>query len=155
MAWTKPQKMRFAEACRAIGLDAEARHEVLSVLPNAHCGKTHPTSTSPKLNNGDFERAMAIVEAQTPGQRIVLKTKTWGALHFARKVQGDTSRMNRRVRHLVDAIKAKVPSFDLPAFISRQTGGDKDRVELLEYRETQKLIEALKGCCRTYKVKVD
>jgi len=154
--WKKRQKALFVQACAAIGWDEEQRHLVLSAFPNAYCGKDHPSSTSKKLTQSEFEQAMAVVEQSTKDKRIVLKRKSYATLYWTRAADKDTSRMDRLVDNLVDSLIRGLGSFDLGDFIrDRMTGGKKSRLADLSYSEKHKLIEGLKGCAHSYHVRLD
>jgi len=163
MSWTNAQKSLFAQACAAIGYGPDQRRTVLSGFRNAICGGTdHPTSTSRKLNNADFEHAMAIIE-QLSGGQLKLRYKDsgrfrYGMLHFARKADDDLSRMRRMAgaiaRQLEQAGNLEPNGVGLAGWIkTRVTDGRTDRIDPLNYTELYNLIEGLKAYARRHNVR--
>jgi hypothetical protein len=164
MAWTNKQKSLFAQACTAIGYDQDRRRMVLSSFPNAIAGKSYPTSTSKRLNNADFEHAMAIVESASGNQIKVRWSATgklrFGMLHFARKANDDLARMRRLVGAIAGALEdagnLEPNGVGLAGWISsRITKGRTDRIDQLTYNELYNLIEGLKAYARRNGVRLD
>ncbi len=156
MSWTNKQKALFVQACASIGWTDEQRHMLLSTIPHAVCGRSRVSSTSPRLNNSDFEHAMAVVESNAPGNRIVLKNRSWPALHFAKKADDDLARMRGLAGRLGDTLARKLTGgFNLAGWISKRvTGGSTGDIDHLNYNELYKLIEGLKAFARRNGVRV-
>ena len=157
MIWKKKQKQRFVIACKEIGYGEEQRHAILSMLPHAiTSSKPHPSSTSPRLNQADFEQAMAVVESMTPGNRI----KGFDALHFAKKADDYLGNMRRKAGAIAGRLEAagqlEPGGVGLSGWISKRvTGGGTDRLDQLNYNELYNLIEGLKKYARRNSVRID
>jgi len=165
MSWTNKQKSLFAQACNAIGYDQDRRRMVLSSFPHAtRTGADHPTSTSPRLNNADFEHAMAIIESSSGGQIKLRWNDTgkfrYGLLHWKRKADDDLSRMrglaNKIAARLEAAGSLEPNGAGLAGWIDkRTTHGRTDRLDQLTYNELYDLIEGLKAYARRHNVRMD
>lgn len=157
MSWSKDQKKLFVIACKAIGYGEEQRHAILSMLPHAvTSSKPHPSSTSKRLNQADFEQAMAVVESMTPDKQI----KGFGALHFAKKADDYLGNMRRKVGAIAGRLEAagklEPGGAGLAGWISsRVTGGGTDRLDQLDYNELYNLIEGLKKYAARNGVRLD
>ncbi len=165
MAWTNAQKSLFAQACKTIGYGQEQRHMVLSSFRNATSASTdHPTSTSKRLNNADFEHAMAIVENASGGHIKVKWTVSgklrFGALHFARKADDDLARMRRLAGAIVAQLEAsgnlEPNGVGLAGWIEKRiTRGRTNRIDQLTYKEMHALINSLRSYSNDHGVKLD
>ncbi len=130
---------------------------ILSGLQNAFDRSGRATSTSPRLNNSDFEHAMAVVESVTPGKQIVLGKRTFPALHFTRKADDDLARMRSlasRIAHTLRGMGTLTRDDALGGWVRRVTDDRTDRLQDLNYTELYNLIEGLKAFARRHGVKV-
>jgi hypothetical protein len=147
MPWSKDQKRVAAVAARSAGLDDEARRLVLRQFPRAvHRGRV--TSTSPRLNQSDFEQYMAILERSAGG-----RLDRWPPHHWQRKADDDRARMRRLVRSLEfgrqrdGALRTDAMTW---ARARIATVGDQDKRDLaqLDHHELSALINQLQAFSR-------
>lgn len=157
MAWTNAQKALAAQACKAAGLDESSRRLILMQFPHARITRdgraaAEPTSTSPLLNNSDFEQFMAIVEEEAGGQ-VVLPAKAYEPGHFARKADDDLARMRGLVHRIDAALLTDRPDIwhaqSLAGWIAKRVTRDRtDQLAELTYQELHALINGLRNFAR-------
>lgn len=141
MAWTNQQKKVAAMAARAAKLSDEHRRLILQQLPRAiHGGR--PTSTSPRLSNGDFEIYMSQIEHFAGGQIL-----GYDRNHWHRMVTSQLDRTRHRIREMAEPI-VEAGHLNMEGFIRRMTGGDKNELEQLDAAEIYKVIEGIKGIAK-------
>ncbi len=146
MGWTKPQKGIAVRACRAAGIDDEARALILGQIPDhraTHQGRI--TSTSPKLTNWDFEFFMAHVESFAGGQ----------ILHYSKHYWHNQSKSGlSRLRHKAETLARRLEAAGflekngegLRGWIkSRVTRGLSSDLNSLDIDGLHALIEGLKA----------
>jgi len=176
MPWTKTQKQIAVMAGRQAGLDEDMRKLILRQFPNAFNnraqgpalndgdsgGRPHPnplpggegerdsggpSSTSPRLNNADFERFMAIVEDRAGGRILHFTPGYWQDKAGSRSAVAN-ERMGAKIRALYRDYQAQDSGggrYRLDGLVWRFSGGRTSKVEELKPKEAWNLIEMLKA----------
>lgn len=69
--WSNKQKRLAMMVCRSRGIDDGSRYLILRHLGRCALVNGEPTMTSPNLGNGDFEKFMALIEFDAPGEQLM------------------------------------------------------------------------------------
>lgn len=160
MPWTDKQKQIFARACSAAGIDDDQRRLILrqssrSLYDRKGRAVDQPTSTSLRLNQSDYDQAMATVETYSGGQ-IKAKDRdgnylfTWG--YWSGQAAGETRRQRHMVDRIVNTLEAEgifqADGSSLANWIrERVTAGRTENIDDLTKDEMLNLIEGLKAYC--------
>jgi hypothetical protein len=146
MAWTLKQRSLAMQACKAAGISEDQRVDVLlRNFRRAHW-KGDITSTSKRLTQEDFEQFLAVVEAMSPGGRVLRFAKGY----WAAKAKDGLQRMRHRALRIGAALeRAGVLAADGAGFrgwiAHRVTGERTDKLEDLGFHEMQALIVGLQA----------
>jgi hypothetical protein len=145
MAWTNTQKQIGIRACKAAGIDDATRRDlIMRNMPHAHF-KGQITSTSPKLNNHDFESFMSVIEHFAGGQVLHFTKGYWNA-----KAGDYLARMRNRTLTIAGKLEAAgklIPGgVGLKGWIEKRvTGGVTDKIECLDLHQLRALILGLES----------
>jgi hypothetical protein len=156
MGWTHKQKALAMQACKHAGISEEQRVDVsLRQFDRAHY-KGDITSTSPRLNQADYEVLMAIVEGMSPGGRILRFAKGyWGA-----KAADWLQRVRHRALRIAGALEragilagdgAGLSGWILHRVTNERTG----KLEELNFHELQALMFGLSSFTTKHHVDVN
>lgn len=169
--WFDNQKATAVRACKAAGIGDEHRKLILRQFPRAFykqdqkTGRIYaveePTSTSPKLNNSDFEHFMAIVERFSGGQVKTIDSRTgqpsFSLGYWQRKAADDLARMRGFVRKIETTLVLErifEEETSLLGWIkSRVCDGQAKALDDLDFGELYALIEGLKAFAKRNKIK--
>jgi len=161
MPWSDKQKQIAVRACKAAGIRDESRKLLLLQTQNSLFDREgraaeHPSSTSLRLNNSDFDHHMATIEIASSGR---IKTTdgagkfiySWG--YWSGQFAGETRRQKNLIVRIVNTLELegifKHDGSSLANWIrTRVTAGRTDRLDDLTPDETSKLIEGLKAYCK-------
>lgn len=152
MTWTATQKALAARACQAAGIDDDHRRLLLRQFRNSLV-HGEPTSTSPKLNQSDFEQFMAHVESFAGGQ-ICLRdgdgrvTREFSRGYWGNKASDDLQRVRFTARRTVELVTSRgiITPDGVKAWISsRVSNGRSDSIEELNGQELHALINGMRA----------
>jgi hypothetical protein len=154
MAWTIKQKQLAVRACRAAGISEEQRTDmILRNFPRAQ-HKGDITSTSPKLNNQDYEAFMAIVERFAGGKVLHCTQGFWQA-----SAADSLSRMRFKAARLASALevqgKLQPNGVGLAGWIEKRvSGGATRKMEELDFHGMVALILGLEAYARQSQIDI-
>jgi hypothetical protein len=159
--WSKKQRMKAAHAAKVARISDEHRKLILLQYGNRAIVDGKPTSTSPKLTQGDFDHFMQLCESMNGG-----KAPGFEPGHF------DDSQANemKRLRFVAIRIANTLALTDRPDgdgrllapdneglrgwIRERVTRGRTDDIEQLTYGELQMLINGLSAYARRNRVDI-
>lgn len=147
MAWTNTQKQIAVRACRAAGMDDDARVFILRQFKHAKVGEKI-TSTAPALTNQDFAEFMSIVERSAGGKILHFTSRYWAAQ--AGDYLGRLRHRARRIASLLErAGKLAADGAGLAGWIGKRVSqGETYDVEKLDYHQMLALILQLQAYAR-------
>ena len=161
MAWSKNQKNTFVMACKSAGLDEEHRRLILRQSPRStHEGRV--TSTSPRLNQSDFEHCMATVESSSAGRCRLLgaggRVIKQYPYHYWRDTleNGPKKRLRYKVQQLDAELQRVNPDWQpngvgLKGWIkNRVMGGQETELDDLPMTRLEVLINQLSTYLKTF-----
>lgn len=138
--WTNDQKKLAIIACKDAGISDEHRKMLLRHLGAAAMVGGHPSSTSPRLTNGDFEKFMYLVEGCAQGERLLsYKPGHWEA-KFAK---GTYSRLMHRALRMSHALQDA--GIYPGGAIAKAIGRDYETMQHLDESELHKAINAMRS----------
>ncbi|MFW6060929.1 MAG: hypothetical protein ACODAQ_12180, partial [Phycisphaeraceae bacterium] len=152
-AWTNTQKATFVRACKAAGIPDEHRRLILGQCDGraVHQGKV--TSTSPRLNQPDFDHCMATVETSCGGQipRKRGSDQPWYKAGYWQQQAdiGDTQRLRWIAQQIHTQLKQRCTSWtdaSLRGWIhDRVTNGQHGDLDRLTHRQVSDLVHGLRA----------
>lgn len=149
MAWTNKQKQLAVRACREANVSDEQRRDmILRHFARAKTPDGSISSTSPKLNNADFEQFMAIVERHGGGKLLHFSRDYW-----QRKAVDQHQRMRAHALAVAEELERHGQlhpgGVGLRGWISRRvTNGQTDQIHELDYHGLLSLILGLHAFAR-------
>ena len=156
MSWSDQQKQIAARAAAAAGMDDDARKFVLRQFPNSLFDRKGqatgtPSSTSSRLNQGDFEHYMAIVERGCPNETVL----TFPRGYWMRKAADDRHRLFYIVGQLDEQLAQTISTWkvgtSLAAWIrERVPPNDTDELKNLNSTQLHQLINGLRAYLRRH-----
>jgi len=168
MAWSNLQKSLLMQACKAVKVSDEQRKMIMSRLDNARDKHGRITATSPKLNNGDYEYVMAVLERMMPyPHQLPLRHKDsgkcrWPGGYWQDQMARELDRMRviaiKRVALLSNTglEKYQDKQASMKRFITWMTKNREesqtDDLMVLDYTWLQKVLNGLSSACRRHHI---
>jgi len=143
--WTNKQKGLAVRACKSVGIDDDQRRLILRQLGGHAVPRrgAEPTSTSPKLTQGDFEKFMACVESYADDGQLLGKPAGYWEDRF---INGDLGRLLYKARQLQHALMDAGQSPG--GAIAKAIGREYDTLHDLDQDELRKAIDAMTALTR-------
>lgn len=140
IGWTNEQKKLAIIACRDAGISDEHRKMLLRHLGAAALINGNPSSTSPRLTNGDFEKFMYLVEGCTPEERLL----NYPAGHWQAKfAEGTYSRLMHRALQMSHTLQDA--GIKPGGAIAQAIGREYETMQHLDESELHKAINAMRA----------
>lgn len=153
MPWAKKQRMTAGIAARSASWNQQQREMVLRGFGNRAMFGGRVTSTSPRLNNDDFEIYMAIAEAACNGQ-----LPGYAIAHWQTRAEASLRRQLRKIGAMADQLadEGHLAEAQINGVIGRATSHAAESLqELKQHNDRQlagKAIDALKAIGARHRV---